>query len=93
MLHVHGKEIYHCRILWSSDGLLFASWRYMLRSQTKIMLSKNTAVFDGSFVHLFNYPGIFCDGPKETVYMKLVTIVASRLRSELYIIIIMFRKD
>ena len=35
-------------------------------------------------VHLFNYLGIFCDGPKETVYMKLVTIVASKLRLEIY---------
>jgi hypothetical protein len=52
---------------------------------TTRMLSKNTEVIKGSFVSLFNFPGIFCDGPKETVYMKLVTIVASRLRFEIYI--------
>jgi len=46
---------------------------------------KNTIMIDGSFVHLFNYPSIFCDGPKETVYMKVVTIDASRLRFEIYI--------
>jgi len=43
-----------------------------------------TVVIDSSFDHLFTYPGIFCDGPKETVYMKLVTIAASRLRFEIY---------
>ena len=42
-------------------------------------------MIDGSFVHLFTYPGIFCDGPKETFYVKLVTIAASRLRFEIYI--------
>ena len=45
---------------------------------------KNTVVIDGSFVHIFNYPGVFCDGPKVTVYMKLATIAASRLRLEKY---------
>jgi hypothetical protein len=49
------------------------------------MLSKNTVVIDGSFFRLFNYPGIFRDGLKETVYMKLITIAVSRLGFEIYI--------